>query len=95
MTVAMIIAYLALLGYCAVLFALVNEIGHLRNEMEKRTEKLRREVKSIRDSIVSIDDRIEEIEQDIIATAQVAMNAQNIAKTNSKRLDRSVVYEHR
>lgn len=67
----------------------------LVNEMEKRTEKLKREVESIRDSIVSIDNRIEEIEQDIIATKQIAMNAQSIAKTNSKRLDRSVVYEHR
>jgi hypothetical protein len=85
---ALAIIYLAVI--CLLWFQIM-----LVNEMEKRTEKLKREVKSIRDSIVSIDDRIEEIEQDIIATAQVAMNAQSIAKTNSKRLDRSVVYEHR
>ena len=85
---ALVIIYLAVI--CLLWFQIM-----LVNEMEKRAEKLKREVKSIRDSIVSIDDRIEEIEQDIIATAQVAMNAQNIAKTNSKRLDRSVVYEHR
>ena len=39
--------------------------------------------------------RADQMEKDIEAAAQVALNAQNIAKNNERRLDRSVVYEHR
>lgn len=88
MTVAMIIAYLALLGYCAVLFALVNEMGHLRNEMA-RVKKAMSKWSGMHAS------RADQMEKDIEAAAQVALNAQNIAKNNERRLDRSVVYEHR
>ena len=88
MTLAMIIAYLALLGYCAVLFALVNEMGHLRNEMA-RVKKVMSKWSDMHAS------RADQMEKDIEAAAQVALNAQNIAKNNERRLDRSVVYEHR
>lgn len=88
MTVAMIIAYLALLGYLAVLFALVNEMGHLRNEMAM----VKKAMNKWSDMHAS---RADQMEKDIEAAAQVALNAQNIAKNNERRLDRSVVYEHR
>lgn len=88
MTVAMIIAYLALLGYCAVLVELVNEMGHLRNEMAM-VKKAMSKWGEIHAS------RANQMEKDIEAAAQVALNAQNIAKNNERRLDRSVVYEHR
>ncbi len=88
MTVAMIIAYLALLGYCAVLFALVNEMGHLRHEMAR----VKKAMSKWSDMHAS---RACQMEKDIEAAAQVALNAQNIAKNNERRLDRSVVYEHR
>lgn len=88
MTVAMIIAYLALLGYCAVLFALVNEMGHLRTEMAR----VKKAMSKWSDMHAS---RADQMEKDIEAAAQVALNAQNIAKNNERRLDRSVVYEHR
>ena len=88
MTVAMIIAYLALFGYCAVLFALVNEMGHLRNEMA-RVKKAMSKWSNTHTT------RADQMEKDIEAAAQVALNAQNIAKNNERRLDRSVVYEHR
>lgn len=85
---ALAIIYLAVICLLWFQIMLVNEMGHLRNEMAM----VKKAMSKWSDMHAS---RADQMEKDIEAAAQVALNAQSIAKTNSKRLDRSVVYEHR
>lgn len=51
------------------------------------------EIKVLRKQICCLYTELEEYDEKLEKVAQIAMNAQNKATANSKRLDRSVVYE--
>lgn len=55
-------------------------------EQRKQIKHLRQQINGLTDEMGNYDEKLEKV-------TQIAMNAQNKATTNSKRLDRSVVYE--
>lgn len=53
----------------------------------------RKQIKHLRQQIDGLIDEMDKYDEKLEKVAQIAMNASNKATANSKRLDRSVVYE--